>query len=105
MACQNSSEQAIVLMLLAKYFCSDLRHHAMNLLRFILILAAAWIIYTVIRNYLNRKTLQRQKKTASIGTMVRCKYCGLHVPESEAARQGDDYYCSEEHLRLSVRND
>jgi uncharacterized protein len=77
----------------------------MNLLRFILILAAAWIIYTVIRNYLNRKALQRQKKTAGIGTMVRCKFCGLHVPESEATRQGDDYYCSEEHSRLSVRND
>lgn len=31
--------------------------------------------------------------------MVRCRRCGLHVPEHEAVRQGEAYYCSREHSR------
>jgi len=77
----------------------------MNLLRIILIAAAIWIVYTIISNYLKKKTLQRQKQPPKVGNMVRCNYCGLHIPEMEATRHDDDYYCSEEHSKLSVRDE
>lgn len=31
--------------------------------------------------------------------IVACAHCGLHVPASEALREGDDVYCCPEHLR------
>jgi uncharacterized protein len=32
--------------------------------------------------------------------MVRCDYCGLHVPENEALLSDGRRYCSQEHRRL-----
>ena len=29
--------------------------------------------------------------------MVKCKKCGVNIPESEAFNYQDDWYCSEEH--------
>jgi len=29
--------------------------------------------------------------------MVRCAQCDLYLPEEEALRRGEGYYCSEEH--------
>jgi uncharacterized protein len=29
--------------------------------------------------------------------MLRCEYCGLHVPESEAVRADGHMYCCKEH--------
>ncbi|MGH8118992.1 MAG: PP0621 family protein [Gammaproteobacteria bacterium] len=33
--------------------------------------------------------------------MVRCEYCQLFLPESEAVLSGTHYYCSEEHKSLA----
>lgn len=35
-----------------------------------------------------------------VHAMVRCRHCGLHIPENEAIRDGGAVYCSEEHRRL-----
>lgn len=32
--------------------------------------------------------------------MVQCAHCGVHFPASEAVRQTDMSFCSEEHRRL-----
>ena len=34
--------------------------------------------------------------------MVQCDYCGVHFPASEAVRQDDMAFCSEEHRRLHL---
>ncbi|MGC3874144.1 PP0621 family protein [Halomonas sp. GXIMD04776] len=31
------------------------------------------------------------------GQMVRCSYCRVHLPEDEALRRGDQWFCSHEH--------
>ena len=31
------------------------------------------------------------------GRMVRCEKCGVYVPEEDACRRGDHYFCSDEH--------
>jgi uncharacterized protein len=36
---------------------------------------------------------------AKVESMVRCVTCGLNVPQSEALRDGDQWYCGKEHLR------
>jgi uncharacterized protein len=30
--------------------------------------------------------------------MVRCAYCGVHLPESESIANEDNFFCSNEHL-------
>ena len=31
--------------------------------------------------------------------MVKCQQCGLHIPEMEAIKQGDNIFCSLEHAK------
>jgi len=33
--------------------------------------------------------------------MVHCEHCGVYLPQSEAVRQGEHYYCCAEHRRLA----
>ncbi|MEW6352853.1 MAG: PP0621 family protein [Pseudomonadota bacterium] len=74
----------------------------MSFIRFLLIVLLIWVIALIVRGYLQRSRAAK-KKPARIGTMVRCAQCGLHVPESEALRRGDDYYCSVQHLPGDVQ--
>jgi len=32
--------------------------------------------------------------------MVVCAHCGVHLPESEAVRQAERFFCCDEHRRL-----
>jgi uncharacterized protein len=48
-----------------------------------------------------RKPAARRSDTAAPGTahpMVRCSYCGVHLPRSEALLLGEHAYCSRAHL-------
>ena len=33
--------------------------------------------------------------------MVNCAHCGLYLPQGEAVREGDKFFCSAEHRRLA----
>jgi uncharacterized protein len=33
--------------------------------------------------------------------MVNCAHCGLYLPQSEAIREGDKFFCCTEHRRLA----
>ena len=35
--------------------------------------------------------------------MVRCDYCGLHLPSSESTRSQNKIWCSHEHARLGAK--
>jgi len=35
--------------------------------------------------------------------MVRCEYCGLHLPSSESTRTENKVWCSKEHARLGAK--
>lgn len=43
-----------------------------------------------------KKTLMREAKSQK---MVPCEECGLHVPEHEAIKIGDNNFCSLEHAK------
>ena len=34
--------------------------------------------------------------------MVKCQLCGLHIPEQEAIKQGDNIFCSLEHAKQEL---
>ena len=34
--------------------------------------------------------------------MVKCQHCGLHIPEKEAIKQGDNIFCSLEHAKKEL---
>ncbi len=44
-----------------------------------------------------------KSRSADPERMLECDHCGLHIPESEGVREGDAFFCSEEHRRLGVR--
>ncbi len=66
-------------------------------MRFLFIALFIWLVIVVAQRYLKRATRVRQQRPARIGTMVRCELCGLHVPETEAFKKYDKYYCSVQH--------
>lgn len=35
--------------------------------------------------------------------LVACSHCGVHLPASEALRQGDEVFCSEAHRQADVQ--
>lgn len=42
----------------------------------------------------------RSRPEAQRELIIRCAHCGVYVPSSEAVRDGNRIYCSEEHRRL-----
>jgi uncharacterized protein len=67
-------------------------------LRFIIFLAAIWIVLLIIRFYLGKASKKRHPKNSKNIESVRCKKCGLALPKKEAIQQGEHFFCSKEHL-------
>ncbi|MCW8918517.1 MAG: PP0621 family protein [Gammaproteobacteria bacterium] len=76
----------------------------MNLIRLLALAAIFWLLYRLILTLLSKGRRPAASDTsrpadATIATVVRCAHCGLHVPQGEALKSGDRYYCSEEHKK------
>mgnify|MGYP001325586209 CR=1 FL=1 len=69
----------------------------MNLIRLLLLALAIWLFTLVVKRYLALARRKQRGGAPRIGTMVRCAVCGLHVPEAEALKRRDQYFCSAEH--------
>jgi len=65
-------------------------------MRILVLIAIGLLLYIIIGR------LWRSSRPSSASSitekMVKCKHCGLHILEQEAIRNGDNYYCSHEHL-------
>jgi len=68
-----------------------------KLLLLILAIAAAWWLVRGSR----RKDAARDAAEAAPEQMVNCSHCGLYLPQSEAIREGDRFFCCVEHRRLA----
>lgn len=86
---------------------TNLMQPPMNLVRFIAICLVVWIAIVLIKAYFKRATRvnkeTKEAEAARIGTMVRCDTCGLHVPEVEALKRDDKFYCSPQHREVAKR--
>jgi uncharacterized protein len=67
-------------------------------LRLIIILIGLWLVLTIIKRALTSHRKSPSDKPG-VAKMVACAHCGVHIPESEAVREGDRYFCGEEHRR------
>lgn len=70
----------------------------MGLVRLIVIILLAALLYRWFRLW-QAKRPQRKRPSRDQGQMVACKQCGVYLPEQEAVRDGELYYCSEAHRR------
>jgi uncharacterized protein len=71
-------------------------------LRLLLILFLGWIIWTVGRRtyvsyWQNQKNLPTSPLSPPAEVMVRCAFCGLHVPNKEAIYSANTVFCCEAH--------
>ena len=62
--------------------------------RLLLLMVIAAVVYLLIRTY-RKNTSQPDKTTAE--DMVRCAYCGVHLPKGESIQSGGQFFCSTEH--------
>lgn len=82
----------------------------MSLLRPIFLLIVAWLVWFMFRRW------KRDKETTFTHTpsisppvhMVRCTHCGIHLPQRDALKKDDHWFCGRPHLeanRIHRRND
>ena len=69
-------------------------------LRLVIILIGLWLVLAIIKRALASLRKPPPDKPA-VAKMVACAHCGVHIPESEAIHDGDKYFCSEEHRRIT----
>ena len=68
-----------------------------KLLTLILVIVAVWSLAKGLR----RKDTARHAPEAAPEQMVNCGHCGLYLPRGEAIRDGNRFYCCDEHRRLA----
>ena len=66
-------------------------------MRVLLIFIALAVIAMVIRQLWLRPRAGKQQRRQLSGQMVQCKHCGMYLPENEAIRSREQWYCSREH--------
>jgi uncharacterized protein len=76
------------------------------LFRYLLMLAIAWYLWHTLRRWLSgantrTQTTARERQPPLVGgKVVKCLYCELHLPEREALRHNQEWFCNAEHARL-----
>lgn len=75
----------------------------MGLIRFVFFLLIAGVVWFMVRNYQRKQELRERRKDAETGAhlpgarIVRCKHCDVHLPQQDALREGDNWFCSQAH--------
>ena len=63
--------------------------------RLLLIGAVVAVIYLLIKSY--RKNTPPLQDEPGVEDMVRCAYCGMHLPKGESVRAGGNHFCDTGH--------
>lgn len=66
----------------------------MNILRLLLLVAAAWLIWRIVRQ-VRGQLQQRQRPTEVFEPMARCSQCGTYLPARSLNASGKCGRCSE----------
>ncbi|MGM0554572.1 MAG: PP0621 family protein [Pseudomonadota bacterium] len=73
------------------------------LLLIVAIVAVFLAVRTLVRSTSTRHKVRRDAQPERLkesGSVIRCAFCGVHVPEAEACRDGDRLYCSRQHAEV-----
>ena len=68
--------------------------------RLLFLIAVVVVVYWLLKSY--RNSLPGKEADGRAEDMVRCAYCGVHLPKSESIMAGNKYYCDEEHRRAAT---
>jgi len=60
-----------------------------------LVIWLIWFLYTRLKTSAVSRKSQKQK--TKVLAVKQCAVCAVHVPEEEAIKKGDLYYCSQTH--------
>lgn len=71
----------------------------MGLIRFIILAIVIWIIYMMVKRLIAGNAGAEQQEAKPLEDMQQCKYCGVHVPQTDAIENGGDFFCSTQHLK------
>lgn len=87
----------------------DNAERVMGLIRLVLIIAAIWLVWRLIKQILltNNPANPDEKPSGSkaaqgnekVEAMVQCQQCGVHLPQSEALVTQNQHFCSDDHRR------
>ncbi|HVL34869.1 MAG TPA: PP0621 family protein [Burkholderiales bacterium] len=72
----------------------------------VLIVLAVWLLRRALRRAAGdgpSRDAPSRARGESLGELVACAHCGVHLPRAEARSRGGAVYCSEEHARLGER--
>lgn len=75
----------------------------MLLLRFLFYLFVAWMVWRLLRQWLAPSAPPKPPPRLQGGKVVKCRYCDVHLPEGDAVRDGNEWYCSRQHLQAQHR--
>jgi uncharacterized protein len=71
--------------------------------RLLFFAAIAAVVYVLLKTYRNRlsggKTPGGGEEPTPAENMVRCVYCGVHLPKSESMLADGQFYCCDAHRR------
>ena len=74
----------------------------MGLIRLLTYIILIWLIWSIIKKtFSTEKPKQRQQQISR--KMVKCSYCQVHLPEQDAFRQDDDWFCSQAHKQAYLK--
>lgn len=67
--------------------------------KFILLLILGIVAYAIFKSYARRGQRHESgdNRVKSNEDMVKCAYCGVHMPISESTLSKGNYFCSNEH--------
>lgn len=77
----------------------------MGLIRLVILIILLALLYRFWRQWRAGRAARQSKPPVDQGKMIACKHCGLYLPERDALRDGDDFYCSEAHRRAAQSRD
>jgi len=67
-------------------------------MKFLLLIAVIGILWWVWRKRSDAADqVSPSTPAAGVENMVNCAHCGVHLPESDALRDGDRFYCNPAH--------
>lgn len=71
--------------------------------RLLFFAAVVAVVYLLLKSYRSRAAGQnahaRTDRAGHAEDMVRCIYCGVHLPKSESILSRGEFFCSDEHRR------
>ena len=75
-------------------------------LRLLVLALALWIVYVFLRRILRaRKDAASKNSSPPAVNMVRCDYCGTHLPAPEAVPGNGKRYCCPAHRQADKESD